>query len=163
MLADEGGALPRSCEGGGEALEEAAVLESLRNKSLLQMFGPFAEIWRAKKKEITRRHLNVRFISMTVVKYLLPFSGFKLKSRRWPALIRAPKVSDLDRMSRKRRAEMFGLVFVLIPLAALHLGVTSPTVPTELAQSAWHPAADYLCGRRQPRCTGAGGRIRACS
>lgn len=94
---------------------------------------------------------------MTVVKYLLPFSGFKLKSRRLPALIRAPKVSELDRMSRKRRAEMFGLVFLLIPLAALDLGVTSPTVPTELAQSAWHPAADYLCGRRQPRCTRAGG------
>lgn len=33
-----------------EALEEAAVLKSLRNKRLLQMFRPLAEIWGEKKK-----------------------------------------------------------------------------------------------------------------
>lgn len=39
----------------------------------------------------------------------------------------------------------------------------APHQPTELAQTAWHPATDYLCGRQRVRCARAGEATEVCS
>lgn len=52
---------------------------------------------------------------------------------------------------------------LLLLISALCFSHNAPNQPTELAQTAWHPATYYLCGRQRLRCTRAGEATDACS
>lgn len=62
---------------------------------------------------------------------------------------------------------MFCLFFMwynlLLLISALCFSHNAPHQPTELAQTALHPATDYLCGRWRLRCTRAGEATDVCS
>lgn len=71
---------------------------------------------------------------------------------RWSGDLKCQISSGVDRIAPKRRAEMFGLVFILIPLTALDL--TFPTMPLSSPQS-WHRPPGT---QQQITCVGVGGR-----
>lgn len=117
-----------------------------------------------------------------VFKYLLPFQVSMLKTFKfshlvWLVLIDAytliwdHKLANLIRYGQnftQNRGQRCLICFLLwthwlLVISALYFSHNAPHQPTELAQAPWHRATDYLCRRREWRCTRAGERIDACS
>lgn len=127
------------------------------------MFRPFAEIWGGGRSNTQTFECEILVTPLWVVSFqcrqvFAPVFRLQIKIQAFgrvdPGVLKCQISPGVDGISPKRRAEMFGLVFILIPSAALHLAVAFPTMPLSSPQSWRRPPGT----QQQITCVGVGSR-----